>query len=100
MQSGAAEGSSRTGRAIVFAAIFLSAMALKWPARPGDGPYGVDGSNYFQMARHVAEGDGLVTSLSLYHVGYKQLPTRSFMTYPVWPLLLGYTGRIVGMTAA
>lgn len=64
----------------------------------GGPPYGVDASYYFQLARHVANGEGLVTTVSLYHEGWI-LPAKTTI-YPLWPLLLGYTGRIVGLDTA
>ncbi|MEE9606463.1 MAG: hypothetical protein V3U03_01900 [Myxococcota bacterium] len=58
-----------------------------------------DASHYFEVARHVAEGDGLVTSVSVWHQGLRPLPHRSTI-YPVWPLLLGGIGRHVGLEFA
>ena len=44
------------------------------------------GAYYYQVARYVADGDGLVTSVSNFHNGLKQLPdTVTF--YPLWPLV-------------
>ena len=65
--------------------------ALKWGYNPGLGRNALDGDYYYQIARHVAEGDGLVTSVSLYHQGFKELP-HPINIYPLWPLLLGYSG--------
>ncbi len=65
----------------------------------GDTEFGVDGSYYFQVARHVAEGHGLVTSVDLYHQGLRQLPSKTNI-YPLWPLLLGLAGRVMPITVA
>lgn len=90
----------RRARTVLLLAILAILAALKLHYSSGEGPLGLDGSNYFQVARNVAEGRGLLTNLSLYHIGFKHLPARSFQTYPLWPLLLGYTGRAIGMFRA
>jgi hypothetical protein len=59
----------------------------------------LDGAFYYQTARHVSEGDGLVTSVSLYHEALSPLPRRSGF-YPLWPLVLGAAGALVGMEQA
>jgi hypothetical protein len=87
-------------RTLLFVAILVALAALSLTQFAGVGPYGSDAGNYFQIARNVALGRGLVTSLSLYHVGLSPLPQSNWMTYPAWPLLLGYTGRAIGLTAA
>jgi len=63
------------------------------------GDYGLDGSFYYQIARHVSEGDGLLTSVSLYHQGIKNLPQPSTI-YPLWPLVLGGVGSLIGLEQA
>ncbi len=60
--------------------------------RVAGGPYGVDASYYYQIARHVMRGEGLVTTASLYLEGW-QLPAR-IVVYPLWPLVLGFAGRL------
>jgi hypothetical protein len=64
----------------------------------GAPPYGIDASYYFQIARHVANGEGFVTTVSLYHEGWV-LPAKTPI-YPLWPLLLGYVGRAIGLARA
>lgn len=81
---------------LVLLLAFLAALRLQRFA--GDGPYGLDASFYFQIARHVAHGDGLLTSVSLYFEGWK-LPART-IAYPLWPLLLGAVGRVFGLVQA
>ena len=80
------------------AAILILAGTVKFAAMPGYPPYGVDASYYFQIANHVARGHGFVTTVSLYHEGLV-LPSPS-QIYPLWPLLLGYTGRAIGIVSA
>ena len=63
------------------------------------GNFAIDGSYYYQVARHVANGDGLLTDVSLYHQGLSPLPHRSPI-YPVWPLVLGAVGAVVGLHTA
>jgi hypothetical protein len=58
-----------------------------------------DASYYFQVARHVSEGEGLLTRVSLYHQGLDPLPQRSTV-YPLWPWLLGKAGALMGMEQA
>ena len=43
-------------------------------------------------------GEGLVTTVSLYHEGWV-LPAKTNI-YPLWPLLLGYSGRVIGLERA
>jgi len=73
--------------------------ALKVVHAPPVDYYGPDGSTYFQVARHVYEGDGLLTSVSLYHQGLKELPSPTTI-YPLWPLVLGLAGRMLGLERA
>ncbi|HEX9129666.1 MAG TPA: hypothetical protein VF850_10930 [Gemmatimonadaceae bacterium] len=81
------------------AAIIAALFTLQSLRHVGSGPWGVDGSYYMQVARHVAEGDGLLTSVCLYHQGLRTLPTRTNI-YPLWPLLLGFAARAIGLAAA
>ena len=79
-------------------AVLLPLIALKLSYRAGSGPYGLDASYYFQIARHVMHGDGLLSSVSLYREGLI-LPARATI-YPLWPLVLGYTARAIGLVRA
>ena len=47
----------------------------------------------------VAAGDGLLTNISLYHQGLSPLPHLAPI-YPLWPLLLGGVGAVVGLHTA
>ncbi|MDG2305631.1 MAG: hypothetical protein P8R42_13500 [Candidatus Binatia bacterium] len=87
-------------RLALLALIVLGGVGVKlaaWPAPVGH--HALDGSNYYQVAGHVAAGDGLQTRLSLYHQGFQSFPHASNI-YPLWPLLLGHTARIVDLATA
>jgi hypothetical protein len=79
-------------------AVLLPLIFLKLSYSAGNGPYGLDASYYFQIARHVMNGDGLLSSVSLYREGLI-LPARATI-YPLWPLVLGYTARAIGLVRA
>jgi hypothetical protein len=64
----------------------------------GPGPYGLDASLYVQNARHVAAGEGLITTISLYHHG-DELPVRTTVQ-PLWFLVLGGAARAIGLIRA
>jgi hypothetical protein len=92
---------TKNGRAhaLGWAAAIIGALTLlRFAKGAGDPPYAIDASYYFQLARHVMRGDGLVTTVSLYHEGWVA-PAKTFI-YPLWPLILGYTGRILGLERA
>ncbi|HVR41673.1 MAG TPA: hypothetical protein VMU84_21430, partial [Thermoanaerobaculia bacterium] len=87
-------------RMLVLALILAALFGMKLAYLPGTGPYSLDGSFYVNAARNVEEGVGLKTNVSMYHRGNLVLPTRSRLIYPLWPLLLGYTGRAIGLVRA
>lgn len=91
---------TRTRRhAIGWAAAIIGVLALlRFAKGAGGPPYGIDASYYYQLARHIAHGEGFVTTVSLYHEGWI-LPSKTTI-YPLWPLLLGFTGRAIGLDAA
>lgn len=89
----------RRGEWLLLAALLLPLCVLRFSLHSGAGPYGVDGSYYAQIARNVAEGRGLVTNVCLYHQGLDPLPAPTNI-YPLWPVLLGMTARVVGWLAA
>ena len=76
-------------------AFFLGVTLLRFADRPPLGD-GLDGAYYLNIARHVAAGRGLVTSLSIYHAGLETLPSAT-VAYPLLPLLLGGLARFVGL---
>jgi hypothetical protein len=55
---------------------------------------GIDGGYYLDVAQNVRDGLGLRTDISIFHHGMPFFPHPT-STYPLWPLLLGYTGRLV-----
>lgn len=95
----ATTGSLRRSRIGLLLLLLLLALSLKLTFNPGLGRNALDGDFYFQIARHVAEGDGLQTSVSLYHQGLRELPHPTNL-HPLWPLLLGWAGRWIGMFRA
>lgn len=88
-----------TARRVLLILILALLSFLKLLHHPPPGYYGADGSTYFQIARQVYEGDGLRTSVSVYHQGLKHLPAPTTI-YPLWPLVLGYAGRVLGLDRA
>ncbi len=96
--TGVPPSSART-RWLIAAAIIALLFTLQSLRRIGTGPYGVDGSYYMQVARHVAAGHGLMTSVELYHQGLATLPAPTNI-YPVWPLILGYSAQLMPLTTA
>lgn len=87
-------------RIVLLLLLLAPFVGLKIMHTPGARNFGLDAAYWYQVARNVAEGEGLVTSVSLYHAALEPLPQRSPMIYPAWPLLLGYTGRVMGMMSA
>ena len=59
---------------------------------------GVDGGYYVEVARHVRDGQGLVSNLALYHLGAERLPYPSSI-YPIWPVVLGLCARLFDLEA-
>jgi hypothetical protein len=78
--------------------IIVALTLLRFSKGAGDPPYGVDASYYYQLARHVMNGEGFVTTVSLYHEGWV-VPAKTPI-YPLWPILLGYSGRVMGLERA
>jgi hypothetical protein len=70
--------------------------------KAGDWPpvsSGLDGAYYFQVARQVATGQGLATSVSVFHHGLAHLPHAN-SGYPLWPLVLGAVGALTDLELA
>lgn len=100
----AVSGGARGGRPVWRAAVLLGILGLFLFQKLGFDPTPVghhraDGTFYFQVARHVARGDGLRTSVSLYEQGLREMPARSNV-HPLWPLVLGGAGRLIGLQRA
>ena len=80
--------------------VLLGALVpLKAQLRYGLGKWANDADHYYTLARSVAEGEGLKSNLSLYYQGFKTL-THFVTGSPVWPLLLGAVGAVVGLDNA
>lgn len=90
----------RLYRLLVLGAIVIPLILLKFSGDVGVGPFGTDAAYYFQIARNIAEGKGLVTNVSLYHQALDPLPQMPEGLYPLWPLILGYSGKAIGMFTA
>ncbi len=58
-----------------------------------------DGGYYAEIARNVAEGRGLVSSVSMFHAGFPSFPFATAV-YPAWPYLLGVVARVVPLDVA
>lgn len=86
-------------RWLLAAAVIAALFTLQSLRHVGAGPWGIDGSYYMQVARHVSEGDGLLTSVCLYDQGLRTLPARTNI-YPLWPLLLGAGARLLPLDSA
>lgn len=96
----ASRGSSVTWRRRVLLILLLLALAaLKLAFNPALGRNSLDGDFYYQIARNVLEGQGLQTSVSLYHQGLKTLPHPSNAP-PLWPLTMATAARGIGLDAA
>ena len=85
-------------RYLLLLAIIGIFIVLKINFDPGIGRVSLDGDYYYQIARNVAEGNGLSTNVSLYNQGLKTLPHKMNIS-PVWPLVLGYVGKVFGLRA-
>ncbi|HEX7706655.1 MAG TPA: hypothetical protein VF701_09395 [Thermoanaerobaculia bacterium] len=88
--------SSQKGREWLLLVLLLVPLAaLRFSLHSGEGPYGVDGSYYVQIARNLLEGQGFVTSVCIYHQGLDPLPAPTNI-YPLWPALLAASGFVIG----
>ena len=58
-----------------------------------------DARSYLEVARHVAAGDGLVSSASMWYMGLDPLPHKTPL-YPLWPLVLGFSARVIPLDSA
>src|SRR5207248_3077733 len=83
----------------ILAVLLAPVVVLHVLHAPRAGPFENDPSYYLQAARHVAEGDGLTSSVSLYHEGVNPLP-QPYDVYPLWPVVLGATATVIGVIAA
>jgi DNA-binding transcriptional ArsR family regulator len=80
-------------RALVFLLGLLAAMAyFKFDHAGHTFTTNIDGGYYTNIAKHVRDGDGLTTDVSLYHKAYAYFPHPTSV-YPLWPLVYGFLGR-------
>jgi hypothetical protein len=87
-------------RYVLLALILVVLAGLKLAYNPFPvGDYGRDGAIYYEIADQFAEGQGLTTRLSDIGQGVSELPHAS-PWYPVWPFLLGSTGKLIGLQRA
>lgn len=86
-------------RLILLGALLVAFVVVVLSERPIPGGYGVDGSYYVHIARHIANGDGFVTRVSLHNQGLRRLPSAATV-YPLWPIVLGFGGRLLGLELA
>lgn len=89
----------RRRRFVILLILIAPLVALHVMHAPRNGPFNQDPSYYMQAARHVAAGDGLLTSVSLYHQGLQPLP-QPYFDYPLWPLVLGIAAKVAGLITA
>ena len=92
-------GESAKRRWLVLLAVLALPAVLKLVLAAGTSDFGPDGSYYFDVARHVRDGDGLSTRMSVYHHGYRFFPHPAPI-YPIWPLVLGFAGRVIPIEIA
>lgn len=84
---------------LLLAALLLGLLGLKLVHAAHEPDYGPDASYYYDIAAHVRDGDGLVTDVSLFNAGFTSFPHPTAV-YPLWPLVLGLTGRVVPLDLA
>jgi hypothetical protein len=77
-------------------AFLLAYLAIKTPQvldAMSSQQTGPDGGYYLSLAMNIRDGLGFVTNVSPFNQGLATLPHYSSV-YPIWPILLGYAGRI------
>jgi hypothetical protein len=91
--------SRRALERLLLAAMLVGLIALKLAYAGHERFYGPDASYYHDIAAHVRDGDGLVTDVSLFNAGYERFPHPTAV-YPLWPLVLGLSARVVPLDLA
>lgn len=89
----------RVARLLLLIGLLAGFLSLKLQLNAVADDFGIDGAYYLNIARHVRDGEGLVTDLSLFHAGFSTFPAPT-PVYPIWPLVLGYTARIIPLELA
>ena len=77
-------------------ALLTMFAAAKTQLDIGLGPSARDADYYFTIARSIALGEGLRSTLSLYYQGFKEFPHLVTQS-PVWPVVLGFGAKIFGL---
>ena len=83
--------------ALLFA-ILLVFLILKILINKSISDFSIDGGFYLDVARHIHDGFGLKTRISLYHKGFTYFPHPTAI-YPLWPIVLGYVSKISSLHA-
>jgi hypothetical protein len=86
-------------RALILALVLAPLISLHLTHLPRQGPFSLDGSYYMQAARFVLEENRLMTGMARFHEGLTVLPS-DWSTYPLWPLVLGIAGKMMGLVVA
>jgi hypothetical protein len=86
-------------RAAILGLLLAPLFVLHLRFAPRQGPFGLDGSYYLQVARSVAEQNRLQTSVALYHEALLPLP-QTYTYIPLWPAVLGVAAKGLGLVAA
>ncbi len=77
--------------ALVVPLKFMQAAGQRWMS--------IDGGYYTEIARHVRDGLGFTTNVSLSNFGYETFPHPTSV-YPLWPVMLGLIGRVTDLYRA
>jgi hypothetical protein len=81
----------------LFFLILLVFLILKILLNKSNFGFGIDGSYYLDVARHIHNGLGLKTRVSLYHKAYTYFPHPTAI-YPLWPIALGYLSKMSSLS--
>ena len=83
----------RLPRLLWLAAVFAFLGYYKLRHASHKAGFAIDGGYYADIARHVRDGEGLTTNVSLYHQAFSYFPHETPVS-PLWPLLFGYVSRV------
>lgn len=84
---------------ILVTALLVIMILAPWLENLGTWTTGPDGSIYMNVATHLRMGEGLTTSLAVYHQGYAHFPHPT-PVQPLWPMLLAVSSFILPITHA
>jgi hypothetical protein len=94
-----AAGRALQERYVLATLLLLPYAVLRFWYFPGAGPESYDANLYLSTARHLVEGRGLVTSVSMFYQGLRELPAP-YTLPPLWPLTLAAVGSVIGLEYA